>query len=154
MLVQGRGMRISVLSLLFLLSSSLQAGEGVIRLASEYTVQETADRLVSVIESKGARVFLRVDHAAGAKSVGRKLNNTELVVFGNPKLGSALMACSQDMGIDLPMKVLITQDDTGKTWLSYNDVAYLAKRHEVSGCDGPVNKANAVLQGITAKAIQ
>ncbi len=132
--------------------SPLMASEGVISVESKYSVKETADRLVAIVKKKELKVFLRLDHAAGAKSVGRELRPTELVVFGNPKLGSALMTCSQAVGIDLPMKALISEDAEGKVWFSYNDTAYLAKRHGIEGCDAPLKKATGALKAFSNAA--
>jgi uncharacterized protein (DUF302 family) len=74
-------------------------------------------------------VFARIDHAAGAAEVGLSLRPTELVIFGNAKGGTPLMQSIQTIGIDLPLKVLVWQDESGSTWISYNDPAWLAKRH-------------------------
>ena len=80
-------------------------------------------------------VFTRVDHAAGAKKVDMSLEPTELVIFGNPKMGTALMKCGHSVAIDLPLKALIWEDGDGQTWLGYNDPAYLATRHKLEVCD-------------------
>ena len=100
------------------------------------------------------KVFIRVDHAAGAASVGNQLRPTELVIFGNPKLGSALMGCAQTAGIDLPMKALIYEDEQGKVYLSYNDPVYLKSRHAMPGCDKPVGKASGALANFAKAATQ
>lgn len=78
-------------------------------------------------------VFTRIDHSAGAKKVDKELRPTELVIFGNPKVGTPLMQCVQTVAIDLPQKMLIWQDEAGTTWLSYNNPSYLAKRHHIRG---------------------
>jgi uncharacterized protein (DUF302 family) len=79
-------------------------------------------------------VFARIDHAAGAKKIGKSLRPTELLIFGNPKGGTPLMECAQSAGIDLPLKALVWEDAFAQVWLGYNDPAYLAKRHEVPTC--------------------
>ncbi len=78
-------------------------------------------------------VFARIDHAAGAAAVGLTLRPTELLIFGNPKAGTALMLAAQTSGIDLPLKALSYQDETGKTWLAYNDPNWIAARHGLTG---------------------
>ena len=133
------------LSILFSLISSAVAfttafaADGVIDVKSAHSVKMTADRLEKVLKSKGMTVFARIDHAAGAKKVGKELAPTELVIFGNPKVGTPLMQCGNSVAIDLPQKALIWQDKGGQAWLSYNDPNYLAKRHSIRDC-GVVNK--------------
>ena len=108
--------------------------EGVITLKSHYDVNTTANRLQAALEKKGMTLFARVDHAAGAKRVGKSLPPTQLVIFGNPKIGTPLMHCAPSVAIDLPQKALIWQDAAGQTWYSYNDPAFLAHRHHIEGC--------------------
>ena len=92
------------------------------------------DRLKYRFLEKGMTVFLRINHSEGARRVGMELRPTELVIFGNPKVGAPLMQCSQTVAIDLPQKALIWQDESGQVWLTYNDPPYLAKRHDIDGC--------------------
>ena len=105
------------------------AAEGLITLASGVGPKDTMDRLEAAIRAKGMTVFSRIDHAAGAAQVSLTLAPTELLLFGNAKAGTPLMQSAQTIGIDLPLKVLVWQDASGKTWLSYNDPLWLAKRH-------------------------
>jgi uncharacterized protein (DUF302 family) len=91
------------------------------------------NRLETAVKAKGMTVFARIDHAAGAASAGLPLRPTELVIFGNAKGGTPLMQSVQTIGIDLPLKALVWQDAAGKTWLSYNDPEWLAKRHGLGG---------------------
>ena len=118
----------------FLIVSTAAAGDGLISVKSSHDVKVTADRLEDILNKKGMNVFIRINHAAGAKKIGKQLRPTELVVFGNPKVGTPLMQCNQSVGIDLPQKALIWQDDKGQVWLSYNDPNYLALRHGLSQC--------------------
>lgn len=134
----------SLVSMLFFSSVAL-AGEGVISLKSAHSAGDTAQRLENALKSKGMTVFARIDHAAGAKSVGKELRPTELVIFGNPKVGTPLMQCSQGVAIDLPQKALIWQDASGQVWLSYNDPKYLAGRHGVKGCEEVLGKIENAL---------
>jgi uncharacterized protein (DUF302 family) len=103
--------------------------DGLITLSSRYSAHDTVERLLSAIATRSMTVFARVDHAAGAASAGLTLRPTEVVIFGNPKGGTALMQDRQSAGIDLPLKALIWQDADGKVWLSYNDPAWIAQRH-------------------------
>ncbi len=97
-------------------------------------------------------VFNRVNHAAGAEKVGKSLRPTELLVFGNPKVGAPLMLCSQSVAIDLPQKALIWEDDSGQVWISYNDPRYLALRHNLQGCEKILKKVAGALGNFTKKA--
>ena len=113
----------------FLLSTlSFANADGIITIKSAHSVKATADRLISKLKAKGMTVFIRIDHAAGAKKVGKKLLPTELVIFGNPKVGTPLMQCNINAGIDLPQKALIHEDSAGAVWFSYNDPKYMAKK--------------------------
>ena len=86
---------------------------------SKFAVKETADRLAKAVEEKGLKVAARVDHAAGAKAAGLDMPPTEVVMFGNPKLGTPLMLANPEIAIDLPMKIVVWQDKAGKVWLGY-----------------------------------
>ncbi len=135
-----------------LFSSALFAHEGLISIKSVHDVKVTADRLEEVLKSKGMKVFTRINHAAGAKTVGKNLRPTELVIFGNPKVGAPLMLCAQSVAIDLPQKALIWQDDAGQVWLSYNSPQYLAKRHNIQGCEKVLEKVATALGKFADKA--
>jgi uncharacterized protein (DUF302 family) len=139
-----------ILSTLF--TSSAFATEGMISIKSAHTVAVTADRLEKILASKGMTVFKRIDHAAGAQKVGKTLRPTELVIFGNPKVGTPLMLCSQSVAIDLPQKALIWQDAAGQVWFSYNDPQYLALRHNTQGCDAVLKKVTMALGKFAQKA--
>ena len=102
---------------------------GLITVASAHTVKDTFDRLETSLKAAGITVFARIDHAAGARSVGLELRPTEVLIFGNPKAGTPLMQAVQTIGLDLPLKVLAWQDAASKVWLTYADMAWLARRH-------------------------
>jgi len=103
--------------------------DGLKTLSSPLSAKETMDRLESIVKEKGMTVFARVDHAAGAVAVGMNLQPTELLIFGNARGGTPLMQADQRLGIDLPLKALVHQDDAGKVWLSYIDLHWLAQRY-------------------------
>jgi len=108
------------------------AADALITLPSSFGPKETMDRLEAEITAKGMTVFARIDHAAGAAEVGLPLRPTELLIFGSAKAGTPLMQARQAIGIDLPLKALAWEDAAGKTWLSYNEPAWLAARHGVA----------------------
>src|ERR1700751_2832351 len=111
------------------------AVEGLITLRSNYGPKDTMDRLEAAVKAKGLTVFAHVDHAAGAAAAGLPLRPTDLLIFGNAKGGTPLMQSAQRIGIDLPLKMLVWQDAAGATWLSYNDLSWLAKRHALGDQD-------------------
>jgi uncharacterized protein (DUF302 family) len=96
-------------------------------------------------------VFIRINHAQGAQKIGKELRPTELIIFGNPKVGTPLMQCRQSVAIDLPQKALIWQDAQDQVWLSYNDPNYLVARHQIPGCGEVIKKVGMAL-GNFAKA--
>jgi len=106
----------------------VQADVGLVNVASRFSVQETADRFVAAAEKAGLKIFARIDHAAGAASVEMSLRPTQLIIFGSPQVGTALMTSDQRAGIDLPLKALAWQDAEGRVWLSYNSPDYLFGR--------------------------
>src|SRR6266850_1673210 len=105
------------------------AAIGLTTVPSDFGPKETMDRLEAEIKAVGMTVFVRVDHAAGAASVGMRLRPTELLIFGNAKGGTPLMQADQAVGIDLPLKALVYEDASGKVWLAYNDPGWIAGRH-------------------------
>lgn len=102
---------------------------GIVSIESRFGVSETIDRLAGTVTKLGLTVFARIDHAAGAREAGMPLRPTELLIFGNPKGGTPLMQDRQIAGIDLPVKALAWEDETGKVWLSYNAAEWIAARH-------------------------
>ena len=89
------------------------------------------DRLAAAVTSRGISIIARIDHAAAAAAVGMELRPTEVLIFGNPQAGTPLMQAVQTIGIDLPLKALVWQDESGAAWLAYNDPRWLAERHGV-----------------------
>lgn len=127
------------------------ADNGMISIKSSHDVKITADRLENNLLAKGMTVFIRINHAEGAQKVGKKLRPTEVIIFGNPKVGTPLMQCGQSVAVDLPQKALIWEDAAGQVWLSYNDPKYLAKRHGIKECGDVIKKIETAL-GNFAKA--
>jgi uncharacterized protein (DUF302 family) len=142
----------SVLVIIFCIVSTAAAGDGLISVKSAHNVKTTADRLENILKQKGMNVFIRINHAAGARKVGQNLRPTELVVFGNPKVGTPLMQCNQSVAIDLPQKALIWQDDKEQVWLTYNDPDYLAQRHGLDKCAEVVKQVAKALSNFAREA--
>ncbi|PKG37764.1 DUF302 domain-containing protein [Psychromonas sp. Urea-02u-13] len=143
---------ISLATCLLLASSYASAQQSLITLESHYSAKETADRFASIIKSKGLTLFARIDHQKNADSVNLQLRPTEVIIFGNPKVGTPLMQCAQNAAIDLPQKVLITEDADNKVWLSYNNPEYIKVRHDIKGCDKVITKISAVLNKLSVAA--
>jgi uncharacterized protein (DUF302 family) len=128
------------------------AVDGLTTIASGLGPKQTMDRLETEIKAKGLTVFARIDHAAGAAQAGLPLRPTEVVIFGNARGGTPLMQASQTAGIDLPLKCLVWQDEAGKTWLSYNDPAWVAHRHGLGAAADAAVKAMTAMLGAVTKA--
>ena len=123
---------------------------GMITVASKFSVGETLDRLTAALTSADLRVFARINHASNAEAVGLNLRPTELLIFGNPKGGTPLMQVKQTAGIDLPVKALAWEDEEGRVWLTYNEAAWLATRHELGAKSS--NAIKAIEAGLAALA--
>jgi uncharacterized protein (DUF302 family) len=128
---------------------------GLISVQARVSARETLKRLLAVLAARKLTVFARVDHAAGAASVGLPLRPTEVVIFGNPMGGTALMQDQQSAGIDLPLKALVWENTDGKTWPTYNDPAWIAQRHGLGAASAAAAKAmTALLSAIALEATQ
>ena len=103
--------------------------EGVVNKPSSHSVEQTVDKLKSILQAKGVTLFALIDHSGEAEKVGMKMLPTKLLIFGNPKSGTPLMLASPSIALDLPLKILVWQDNQGKVWLSYNSPEYLKERY-------------------------
>jgi len=129
--------------------------DGLISVQSRGSPGETLDRLLAALTSRKVTVFAHVDHSAGAASVGLPLRATDVVIFGNPKGGTALMQDQQSAGIDLPLKALVRENADGTVWLTYNDPAWIAQRHGLGAASAAAVKAMAeLLSAIAQEATQ
>jgi uncharacterized protein (DUF302 family) len=127
------------------------AGNGIVQVASPYSVEETLKRLESVLGQRGAQVFALIDHSGEAEKVGMKMRPTKLLIFGNPKGGTPPMVAAPTLAIDLPLKALVAEDANGKTWVSYNSPEYLRDRH---GVPEDLIKNISVVGSMVAKAVE
>jgi uncharacterized protein (DUF302 family) len=108
-----------------------QEKNGIVTLVSRHSVDETVGRLLAVLKEKGVGVFAVVDHSGEAAKVGLKMRGTKLVIFGNPKGGTPVMVAAPSAAIDLPLKILVAEDEGGRVLVSYNSVGYLRERHGI-----------------------
>jgi len=143
---------LTILLTVLALSLPAQAADELIVKASKYSVKETVDRLTAALKDKGITPVARVDHAAAAKGVGLELKPTEVLLFGNPKLGTPLMQANRHVAIDLPMKVLIWEDDGGKVWIGYTPSETLKTRYKIEGRDDMLKTMAGALEAFASAA--
>lgn len=155
-MISGLRSQLSTLavSLLFTCVAAAQTPDGLISVASRYSVKETIDRFEQAAKSNGQIIIARVDHTAGAQKIGKSLRPTELLIFGNPMGGTPLMECAQSAGIDLPMKALAWQDATGQVWLGYNDPRYLFRRHGIRECGAVADNLTKALASLAQETVK
>jgi uncharacterized protein (DUF302 family) len=133
------------------LAIAAQADPQWVTRESAASVTETADRLVAAAEGAGATVFARVDHAAGAAAVGEELPPTTLVIFGNPRIGTPILQADRRAGLDLPLRVLIWEED-GATMLGYEEPDALKERYGIAGADEAFDAMRGALENLTSEA--
>jgi uncharacterized protein (DUF302 family) len=127
----------------------MQKEEGIVKIPSHHSVDETVAKLEAILTSKGVTLFALVDHSGEAEKVGLKMPPTKLLIFGNPKAGTPLMLASPSAAIDLPLKILVAEDAQGKVWISYNSPEYLQERH---GLPDNLLQNMAVVQSLATAA--
>lgn len=124
---------------------------GIVDKPSNYSVEETVDRLKNILQSKGVKLFALVDHSGEAEEAGMKMLPTKLLIFGNPNAGTPLMLAVPSVAIDLPLKILVWEDAHKKTWVSYNSLVYLQQRHNLPT---ELLQNIAVVETLAAKAAE
>jgi uncharacterized protein (DUF302 family) len=110
---------------------SVSPGEGLVTRRCRRSLEETQERLEGMLRANGVTIFATVDHSGEAAKVGMAMRPTKLVIFGHPKAGTPLMIASPSVAIDLPLKILLSEDADGRVWLTYNAPAYLQVRHDL-----------------------
>jgi uncharacterized protein (DUF302 family) len=134
-----------------LMECEVMQGNGLLQVASKYSVDETVQRFEAVLAERAVKVFAIIDHSGEAEKAGLKMRPTKVVIFGNPKSGTPVMVAAPTLAIDLPLKALIWEDDGGKVWISYNSPEYLQQRH---GVPEELIKNIAVAGALAAKAVE
>lgn len=145
---------ICILAILMLSVHGAIASDDLLVKKSAHSGSATLDKLTKVLESKGITIFARIDHAAGAKKAGLTLRPTELLIFGNPKLGTPLMQSNQKIGLDLPLKALVWKDGNGDVWLGYTSPDALKSRYGIGDRDPVFKKMTAALDKLTSAAVK
>ena len=146
--------RVHYVALLILLLAvhPASAGEELISVKSSHGAKETADRVERLAKERGMTLFNRIDHADGARKAGMELRPTEVIIFGNPKAGTPLMLCKQTAGIDLPLRMLVWQDETGTVRVGYSAPEILKGRYGITGCDEVLRKMQGVMEKLASDA--
>src|SRR5215470_11635980 len=111
------------------LSMPLSKDDGIVTRPSNHSVDQTVEKLRGILQAKGVSLFALVDHSGEAEKVGMKMPPTKPLIFGNPKAGTPLMLAAPSTAIDLPLKILVWEDNQNKIWISYNSPQYLQRRH-------------------------
>ncbi len=137
-----------------LLASPAFAMDKLISQPSAHSAKATLDKLETLAQARGLKIFARIDHAAGAKSIGEPLRPTELLIMGNPKGGTPVLQCAQTYGIELPLHVLAWEDAAGKSWLSYKDLTMLGQPHSDAACDAALKRLSGALDGLVREAVK
>lgn len=135
-------------------SPGLAAEDHLVTKKSGYSVAQTLDRLSEVLKSRGIAIVARVDHAAAAEKAGQPLKPTQLLIFGNPKLGTPLMQTNRKVGLELPMKVLAWEDDKGQVWIAFSKPENLRAAYAVSGRDEIFRQMTQALDALTNEAVK
>ncbi len=141
-----------IFALILLLVGAAAHADDLVAKASAHSVKETMDKFEGILKEKGINVVARWDHAAKGEGVGMPLKPTEVIIFGNPKLGTPLMQSNPRVGADLPLKVLVWEDAQGKVWLGYTDPEKLAARYGIKDRDEVVKKIGGALDAMTSAA--
>ncbi|MDR9366055.1 MAG: DUF302 domain-containing protein [Balneolaceae bacterium] len=132
--------------------STAYAQQGITTVQSNYTVEETANRLENILKENGITIFSEIDHQQGASGVDMELLPTRLFIVGNPNLGTPIMQCSQTAAIDLPQKILIWKNSEGIVQIGYNNPDYLKNRHSITGCNDVLKKIGGALHNFVSSA--
>ncbi|MCB1511711.1 MAG: DUF302 domain-containing protein [Hyphomicrobiaceae bacterium] len=140
------------LALLALAVIPARAADALVIKESKHSVKMTLNRLEKLLLSKGIKIMGRIDHAAGAKAAGLKMPETELLLFGNPKLGTPLMLANPQIAAALPMKVLVWTAKSGKVFIGYEDPATLKQRFNITDHDEIFAKMSKALEAFTTAA--
>jgi uncharacterized protein (DUF302 family) len=125
--------------------------DGLVKIASPHSVDETLKRLRSILAERGVQIFALIDHSGEAEKAGMKMPPTKLLIFGSPKAGTPLMLASPSVAIDFPLKALVSQDEQGKVWVTYNSPEYLRDRHHLPP---ELMKNISVVGPLVAKAVE
>ena len=129
----------------------MSQANGIVDKLSHHSVEQTVEKLKGILLSKGVMLFAIVDHSGEAEKIGMKMRPTKLLIFGSPKAGTPLMQAAPSVAIDLPLKILVWEDEQSKVWVSFNSPTYLQQRH---GIPPELLQNIAVVESLAAKAAE
>ena len=144
--------RISVWCFSLFVVFALQGQDDFLKIKSSYSVKETVEKLSNVLSDKGMTIFSAIDHQKGAFGAELELRPTTVVIFGNPKVGTKLMQCDQKAGLELPLKMVIWEDDGGDTWLGYTDPLSLKGKYNLESCSEVIKKVKNAMANFAKAA--
>lgn len=127
------------------------SANGIVDIRSNHTVDATVEKLKGILDAKSVTLFALVDHSGEAAKVGMKMRPTKLLIFGSPKAGTPLMLAAPSVAIDLPLKILVWEDEGGQAWVSYNTPEFLRERHSLPA---ELMANIAVIETLAAKAAE
>ena len=142
----------SAFTIILLISCQANGQDGFHKIKSSNTVAATVTKLTNVLTAKGMTIFSTIDHQQGAVKAGLELLPTTLIIFGNPKVGTKLMNCDQRIGLALPLKMLIWQDEAGTIWLGYWEPSNLKKRYHLDACSETLEKVKNAMANFAKAA--
>lgn len=145
---------VGLLLVLAVKATAASTAHGLIKIKSPYSVKETANKVAAIASRKGLKLFSRFDHQKSASGENMRLRPTEVIVFGNAKVGTPLMQCAQTAAIDMPQKMLIMEDIAGTVWVAYTDPDYLAQRHHIKDCTETLAKLSDTLSAVASAAVK
>lgn len=132
-----------------------QGVHGMVAIKSAHNPKVTMDKFEAAVKAASMNIFARVDHAAGAQRIGKTLRPTEVLIWGSPQGGTPMLECNQTVGIDLPQKTLVWQDQRGDVYLAWNDPVHLVtNRHETKGCEAVTGNIAKAIAGFAKQATQ
>ena len=143
-----------MIAVVVLFAFQAKAQNEITKIESNSNVEETVKKIITILESKGLKIFSVIDHKKGAESIYMELLPTTLIIFGNPAAGTKLMNCDQSVGIDLPMKYLVYEDTESRTWISYWKPSLLANKYNLDNCQPILAKLDGALAKFSALAAE
>jgi uncharacterized protein (DUF302 family) len=133
-----------------LAQNAAPSADGLIKVRSAYSMDETIDRIKKDVAAKGIMFFQAVDQSKLAAAAGIELRPSTLLEFGNPPLGAQFLTANPYSGLDWPVRVLVLQDEAGQVWAAYTDFAWIARRHGITTRQQQFAMASSVVESITS----
>jgi len=123
-----------------------------IKKKSAFTVQETIDKLDAILKEKGIAVFAKINHFQNAKDIDLEMNESQVILFGNPKIGTLMMQKNIFLSLDLPLKIAVVEDDSSNVWVVYNGTNIFKERYDFSDSE-ITERIDTLLDNVTDSII-